>query len=260
MDDVRLAQSGRPLPQPAPEPFAGLSGRGVVIAVIDSGVHPGHDHIAADRLAPGVMVLSDGAVVEDDRSWLDQLGHGTAVTAAIQEKASGAVCVPVRVFREALKTSASGLIAAMRWSIARKVDVINLSLGSANAAHRDAFAAVVEEAAAAGVVVVGAAEANGAPCYPGSLEWVIGVDVDWDCARTVYGVRWRGDRPVLQASGYPRPIPGVPSRRNLYGVSFAVAQVSGFVARACERIGPDASGAGRVQQVRDLLCGSRTSA
>lgn len=237
-----------------PEPLAGLSGRGVVVAVIDSGAHPGHAHIAADRLGAGVMVMSDGAIVEDGEVWLDRLGHGTAVTAAIQEKAPDALCLPVRVFREALKTSAAGLIAAIRWAVTREVDVINLSLGSVNAAHREAFAAVVEEAAAAGVVVVAAQEANGAPCYPGSLERVLGVDVDWDCPRTAYALRRRGGSTIFQASGYPRPIPGVPPQRNLYGVSFAVAQISGFAARACEALGPDASGPERVGQVRRLMC------
>jgi hypothetical protein len=37
---------------------------------------------------------------------------------------------------------------------------------------------------------------------------------------------------VFRASGYPRPIPGVPADRNLHGISFAVANVTGFVARA----------------------------
>lgn len=243
----------------APEPLAGLSGRGVAIAVIDSGVHPGHDHINAGRLGPGVMVLPDGAVVDGDGVWLDRLGHGTAVTAAVHEKAPDARCIPVRVFREALKTSAAGLIAAIQWSVARKVDVINLSLGSVNAAHRDAFAAVVEDAVAAGVVIVAAHEANGAPCYPGCLAPVIGVDVDWDCPRTGYGVRRGAGGAVLQASGYPRPIPGVPPRRNLYGVSFAVAQVSGFAARACESLGPDGPGGReRVERVRQVLCAPLT--
>jgi hypothetical protein len=33
------------------------------------------------------------------------------------------------------------------------------------------------------------------------------------------------------ASGYPRPIEGVPVERNLSGISFAVANVTGFLAR-----------------------------
>lgn len=260
MREPPFAEPGetRDLARATPEPFAGLSGRGVVIAVIDSGVHPGHDHITASRLIPGVMVLSDGEVVEGEGVWLDQLGHGTAVTAAIQEKAPDARCIPVRVFRDGLKTSAAALIAAIRWSIAREADVINLSLGSVNAAHRDAFAAVMDEAAVAGVVVVAAYEANGAPCYPGSLPGVIGVDVDWDCPRTEYGLRWQAEGPVFRASGYPRPVPGVPPQRNLYGVSFAVAQVSGFVARACEGVSPAGSGHQRLEQVRNLMCTTRT--
>jgi hypothetical protein len=35
---------------------------------------------------------------------------------------------------------------------------------------------------------------------------------------------------ILRASGYPRPIPGVPPERNLKGLSFAVANATGFLA------------------------------
>jgi len=37
--------------------------------------------------------------------------------------------------------------------------------------------------------------------------------------------------PVLAASPYPRPIPGVPPERNLNGISFAVANATGVLAR-----------------------------
>ena len=33
------------------------------------------------------------------------------------------------------------------------------------------------------------------------------------------------------ASPYPRPIPGVPVERNLHGISFAVANATGLIAR-----------------------------
>jgi hypothetical protein len=39
---------------------------------------------------------------------------------------------------------------------------------------------------------------------------------------------------LFLASGFPRPIPGVPPERNLQGVSFAVANVTGFLARLLE--------------------------
>ncbi len=41
---------------------------------------------------------------------------------------------------------------------------------------------------------------------------------------------------VFYASGYPRSVPGMPLERNLYGISFAVANMTGFVARACESL------------------------
>jgi hypothetical protein len=41
-------------------------------------------------------------------------------------------------------------------------------------------------------------------------------------------------RRVVAASGYPREIPGVPRELNLKGLSFAVANATGFAARALE--------------------------
>ena len=37
---------------------------------------------------------------------------------------------------------------------------------------------------------------------------------------------------VFRASGFARPIPGIDPRRNLHGISFAVANMTGFLARA----------------------------
>ncbi len=36
---------------------------------------------------------------------------------------------------------------------------------------------------------------------------------------------------MCRASGYPRPAPGIPPERNLKGLSFAVANVTGALAR-----------------------------
>ena len=58
-------------------PFAGCSGRGVRVAIIDSGVNQRHPHIT--ELAGGICIGGNGMVEEGDFS--DYLGHGTAVTA-----------------------------------------------------------------------------------------------------------------------------------------------------------------------------------
>ena len=44
--------------------------------------------------------------------------------------------------------------------------------------------------------------------------------------------------------------PGVPPRRNLYGISFATAQASGFAARAGAGLPPDGH---RAERLRALL-------
>lgn len=197
----------------------------VRVAIIDSGVHPDHPHIDAARLLPGIAIAGDGAIT--DAGSLDMLGHGTAVAAAIQGHAPDALCLPIRVFHDSLRTTARALVTAIDRAVAARIDLINLSLGTVNPAHRDLFAAAVDRAVAAGVLIVAARATEGTPCYPGSLDKVLGVSLDWDCARDAYEMR---DGEVY-ASGYPRPIPGVTQRRNLYGVSFAVANMSGLIAR-----------------------------
>jgi len=215
--------------------FPGTTGRGVRIAVIDSGVHPRHPHIDAARLLNGVAVSREGVIDGGSLATLDRLGHGTAVSAAIQERVSGAQLLPVRVFHDALRASATALVAAIGWCVDAGADIVNLSLGSQNPAHRDAFVRAAEDAAAAGVVLVAARSVDGISCWPGALPGVIGVELDWDCPRGRYRVADIDGTPAFFASGYPRPIEGVPPTRNLYGVSFAVAQMSGLAALALEQ-------------------------
>ena len=69
---------------------------------------------------------------------------------------------------------------------------------------------------------------------PGCLENVVGVDVDWDLPRNQYRIAEEQGKTVFWCAGYPRSLPGVTPARNLHGVSFAVANMTGFVARAME--------------------------
>ena len=57
--------------------------------------------------------------------------------------------------------------------------------------------------------------------------------------------------PVCYASGYPRPVPGVPPQRNLSGVSFAVGNVTGHLAARLSE-----AGGGRRATILDLLSAS----
>jgi subtilisin family serine protease len=223
-------------------------GRGARVAVIDSGVNPAHPHIGA--IAGGVSVAMDGSVYE---RYTDLLGHGTAVMAAVQEKAPEAEYFAVRIFEAVLRTTADALRGAMHWCIENQMDVINLSLGTVNPAHAEMFATAVARASEAGTVVVAAREANGTACYPGCLRGVFAVDANWDCPRDTYRLTRADGRFVMQASGYPRPVPGVPARRNLHGVSFAVANACGFVIRACGVSGGRELGPQRAERIAAIL-------
>jgi subtilisin family serine protease len=231
--------------------FSEATGQGVRIATIDSGIAPGHPHLGP--IVGGASVQADGTIRVGLQHTVDRLGHGTAVMAAIQEKAPAADYIAVKVFHDGLATNAATLLRAIDWCITQKVAVVNLSLGTVNVVHRDAFAGVADDASAAGCLLVAAREANGQPCYPGALPSVIGVDLDWDCPREAYRCVTMADETRFRASGYPRPVPGVPPARNLHGISFAVANMSGFVARACEIVGADCAPQARLLRVREVL-------
>jgi len=196
--------------------------------VIDSGVHAAHPHIGG--VAGGVTIGTE----VDENIYTDVIGHGTAVMAAIKEKAPQAEYFAVRVFYSSLRTTVDLLLRAIEWSIANEIDVINLSLGTRNPAHKDRFASVIARALEKGAILVSAREAEGVPALPGSLPGVIGVDLDWDCPREAYYCKTTPEGLAISASGYPRSLPGVPRARNLHGISFAVANTTGFVVQACE--------------------------
>ena len=212
----------------APDVCPGATGAGVRVAVIDSGVHPGHPHVGA----VGAGVSFDAAGVRGADT-VDRLGHGTAVAAAIREKAPEATILPVKVFDRELRATVEALVAAIAWAVEARVDLINLSLGTANPAHQTRLGEALVQAARAGVGLVAAAEEDSTRWLPGSLPLAVGVTLDWDCPReqAIVDVTQEGAvrRIRARASGYPRPIPGVPPAQNLKGISFAVANVSGLL-------------------------------
>jgi subtilisin family serine protease len=208
--------------------YGGASGRGVRVAVIDSGVHATHPHVG--EVTDGAGVDAAGRIGPDA---VDRLGHGTAVAAAIRDKAADAEIVPVKVFDRELRATVAALEAAIDWAVQASVQVINLSLGTANPAHEPRLAAAVGRAVAAGVILVAAGPDGGTRWLPGSLPGALPVLLDWTCPRDE--VRVSLDSPVtthpriVRASGYPRPIPGVSPERNLKGISFAVANTTGLL-------------------------------
>jgi subtilisin family serine protease len=190
--------------------------------VIDSGVHASHPHVGD---------IGESVCIEPpDGDTVDRLGHGTAVAAAIRDLAPGAAIIVGKIFDRALATNAEVLARGIAWATSRGARLINLSLGTANRAHEEALRESVARANAAGALVVSARTANGVTWLPGSLPGVVSVVADARLERE----ELVADENGFTAAPYPRAIPGVPKERNLSGVSFAVANVSGFLARLLE--------------------------
>ena len=192
------------------------------VAIIDSGVHASHPHVGG--VAGGIAITEDG----DQPDYVDRLGHGTAVAAAIREKAPQAELFAVKIFDRTLSASVPVLVRAIDWAVANGMHVVNLSLGTAALHHEGVLRAAVDRAALAGVSIAAARDHDGVRWLPGSIRSraIVPVQLDWDCPRGEWRETQADGNTVYRASGFPRPIPGVSPGRNLSGISFAVANVT----------------------------------
>ena len=69
LSEVDDAATGQANAATAPRLFSGRTGAGIRIAVVDSGVHPRHPHIAAANLAPGAAIARDTAELTVGVGW-----------------------------------------------------------------------------------------------------------------------------------------------------------------------------------------------
>mgnify|MGYP006088990453 CR=1 FL=1 len=204
-----------------------MTGRPVRVAVIDSGVSLPHPHIGT--IAAGVTIRPDGSTTPD---YFDRLGHGTAVAAAIQERAPRAELLVVKVFDWELSASVETLVSAIAWAASQHVDLTNLSLGTRQPDQANRLQKATSDAMRSGTLVVAARGPDGVDYLPGSLDGVVPVELDWDCPRLAVSVDdGRDGRPRCRASGYPRPAPDEDVENELRGLSLAVANVTGLLAQ-----------------------------
>ena len=202
-----------------------------IIAILDSGIHAAHPHVM------GVKAGFNATDVGAETEWMDRMGHGTAVAGAIRSLAPEAQFLAVKIFEGGLRTNLDVILRGVEWALAQGAELINLSLGTTNAAHAERLAEWVER----GGIWVSAASANGVEAYPGALPGVIGIELDSTLEREE---RREIGEMRFAASPYPREIPGVSRERNLQGISFAVANVTGLLAGSwSELVSRDTSGA-----------------
>ncbi len=210
------------------------TGRGVTVALVDSGVNGGHPHVGG-RLERSVTVVGgDRLLVADDLKG-DVSGHGTACAGVIVQGAPEVRLHSVRVLDRQLETTHRRLAEAIRWCAGEEMDVVNLSLGTTSAEALDLLQAACRDATAAGCLLVAAAGPELERSYPAGFgDLVLGVDEDPDSGPWQCRVR-SGAAIPLTACGHPREMDQALLSRNFRGSSFAAARVSALAARQLEQ-------------------------
>lgn len=159
------------------------TGRGVTVAVLDTGVAADHPALAG-HLLPGYNVLDPGAPPADasgvadsdgDGTLDDALGHGTAVAGIVAAVAPGAAILPIKVLDSEGIGSVYGVAEGIRYAVDHGARVINLSLGMGSPSP--AVDAALHYAGDRGVLVIAAAGNTGAqaPTYPAGARHVLSV-------------------------------------------------------------------------------------
>lgn len=157
--------------------WAGATGKGVTVAIVDSGVERDHPRVQG-RLVESVAVrITDEGepVVEPDPSAVDLFGHGTACAGIIVGLAPEVEIISVRVLGADLKGKGTSFVAGLEWAIERRVQVANLSLSSKSETLFPIFHELADEAYFNNVVLVSAANNVPVPSYPSLFASVISV-------------------------------------------------------------------------------------
>lgn len=113
--------------------WSGATGRGVRVAVLDSGIdseHPALEGCVDVDRGVSLGLGEDGTVVESRGEHSDAFGHGTACASIIHRIAPDARITSVKVLGAGLGGKAAVFLYGLAWAIENRFDVINLSLGT----------------------------------------------------------------------------------------------------------------------------------
>jgi subtilisin family serine protease len=166
-----------PLPRPVREwAIGGSTGKGVKVAVVDSGV---------DKVHPRVGGVAGAVVIEADDSpqgfravegaHEDLVGHGTACAGIIRSLAPEADIYSVRVLGANLKGRGALFVSGIRWAIDNGMRVVNMSLSSKSEQWFAPLHEIADEAYFRGVILVCAANNVPGPTYPSQYASVLSV-------------------------------------------------------------------------------------
>jgi subtilisin family serine protease len=208
-------------------------GRGVTVAIIDSGVDGDHPAVGG-RLVRSLRVeLSDddGDVIED-RSAGDVLGHGTACAGIIHGLAPAADIVSIRVLGPDNKGKGRAFAHALDWVVEHRIPVANLSLSSRSEALFGTFHDLVDQAYFANCLLVcSASNVPGQESYPSLFSSVVSVAAHDIPDPTTY---FYNPRPPVEFGAWGVAVPVAWSGGGSIvatGNSFAAPHISGLLAR-----------------------------
>jgi subtilisin len=146
--------------------WKGRTGRGVRVAVVDSGIDTEHPDLKGKVKESVEAVAEDGRIEFRPSTSGDQAGHGTACAGIIASVAPEADLYSVKVLGPKASGSGDMFLVGLDYAIKQKFRVINLSLGTTK---RDFFAPLhdlLDRAYQSGSIVVSAANNLPYPSYP----------------------------------------------------------------------------------------------
>jgi serine protease AprX len=174
--------TGAALAQAGLSGMPGVTGKGVGIAVVDSGIsasHPDFQKNNKSRIVASVNFTGGDGILPGDGQ--DRFGHGTGVASVAAGNGSASAgysasyagiapeanLIDLKVLGENGTGTTSSTIAAIDWAVTNQkrfnIRVMNLSLGTPvrESFHQDPLCKAVERAVLSGIVVVAAAGNNG---------------------------------------------------------------------------------------------------
>jgi subtilisin len=164
----------------AREALAHGRGKGVRIAIIDSGVEADHPQLAGIKLADDLHLVETGIQIEvkpGDGS--DLFGHGTAIAAIIRKMAPEAEMGSFRVLGESLASRTVIIREGVRQAIERGYHILNCSFGCGLLEHIFQYKDWIDEAYLKGIHIVAACNNYDftKPEWPGYFPSVITVNM-----------------------------------------------------------------------------------
>ncbi len=166
-------------PEEAAEAVCGGRGKGVRIAILDSGVEADHPALGGLKLADDVAIVEDGFRLKEVPGGVDRFGHGTAIAGILHRVAPEAELGSFRVFGKSLSTRTATIAEGARLAMERGYHILNCSFGCAISEHVLHHKRWVDEAYLAGIHIVAACNNHdfARPEWPGFFSSVITVNM-----------------------------------------------------------------------------------